>query len=57
VPGWNDNLNGPCGIVAGSAMGVIRTMNVDMEKVADFVPVDMVVNGIIATARDTAFRK
>lgn len=57
VPGWNDNLNGPSGIVAGSAMGIIRTMNVDMSGTADFVPVDMVANAIIATAKQTAERE
>lgn len=57
LPGWNDNLNGPSGIVAGSAMGIIRSMNVDMSGTADFVPVDMVANAIIATAKQTAEKK
>ena len=57
VAGWNDNLNGPSGIVTGSAMGIIRTVNVDMNGTADLVPVDMVANGIIVTAKQTAEKK
>lgn len=57
MPGWNDNLNGPGGIAAGSAMGIIRTMNVDLDGLADFVPVDMVANGILTTAKQTADKK
>jgi Male sterility protein len=57
LPGWNDNLNGPSGIVAGSAMGIIRSMNVDLKGTADFVPVDMVANAIITTAKQTAEKK
>jgi alcohol-forming fatty acyl-CoA reductase len=57
VIGWNDNLNGPSGIVAGSAMGIIRTMHVDMKGTADLVPVDMVANAIIVTAKQTAEKK
>ncbi|XP_065349011.1 putative fatty acyl-CoA reductase CG5065 [Cloeon dipterum] len=55
--GWNDNLNGPIGITAGVAMGVIRTMNVDVDMNADFVPVDYVVNSMIASAWDIATNK
>jgi Male sterility protein len=57
VAGWNDNLNGPSGIVTGSAMGIIRTVNVDINGTADLVPVDMVANGIIVTAKETAEKK
>jgi alcohol-forming fatty acyl-CoA reductase len=57
LKGWNDNLNGPQGIVAGSAMGVIRTVHADIDKNADFVPVDMVVHSMIAASWDVARRE
>jgi len=44
VSGWIDNLNGPTGIFAGWASGILRTMRVDRKKKADFIPVDLAIN-------------
>jgi len=41
MPGWIDNFNGPAGIIAGVAKGVVRTMLIPGLK-NDIVPVDIV---------------
>ena len=50
VPGWIDNFNGPTGLMAAGLSGLLRTILVDREKVADFVPVDVVINVMIVAA-------
>lgn len=47
VSGWIDNVNGPTGIILGSAKGLIRSMYADETCVADLIPVDTVINLII----------
>nr|CAD7567812.1 unnamed protein product [Timema californicum] len=54
VPGWIDSLNGPTLPVLGGILGKMRCGHVDVTKLADIVPVDMVVNSLIATAWDVA---
>nr|CAD7424835.1 unnamed protein product [Timema monikensis] len=54
VPGWIDSLNGPTLPVLGGLLGKMRCGHVDVTKLADIVPVDMVVNSLIATAWDVA---
>jgi len=44
VPGWIDNLNGPTGISAGYAAGILRTIRVTRKNRADVIPVDFVIN-------------
>ncbi|XP_023245498.1 fatty acyl-CoA reductase wat-like [Copidosoma floridanum] len=48
VPGWTDNLNGPTGLLIGAGKGVIRTMHCNQNSYADYVPVDIAVNAILA---------
>nr|CAD7399379.1 unnamed protein product [Timema cristinae] len=43
VPGWIDSLNGPTLPVLGGLLGKMRCGHVDVSKIADIVPVDMVV--------------
>lgn len=52
--GWVDNLYGPNGIAVGAGCGVLRILQVDLAIEANFVPVDMTVNAIIASARDAS---
>ncbi|XP_041970839.1 fatty acyl-CoA reductase wat-like [Aricia agestis] len=52
--GWTDSLYGPTGLVVGSGTGVLRTMYISTDKVADMVPVDLTVNAIIASTWHTA---
>ncbi|CAH2988368.1 unnamed protein product [Chilo suppressalis] len=54
VRGWTDSVYGPTGIVIGIGTGVLRTMYMDLDTVADMVPVDLVVNAILASAWHTA---
>lgn len=54
VRGWTDSMYGPTGLVVGIGTGVLRTMYLDLNKVADMVPVDLTVNAIIASTYHTA---
>lgn len=54
VAGWVDNCNGPTGIIAAAGKGFFRTMLCDEDKVADLVPVDIVINLMICAAWRTA---
>ncbi|XP_076277547.1 putative fatty acyl-CoA reductase CG5065 [Lasioglossum baleicum] len=48
LPGWTDNINGPTGLLIGAGKGVIRTMYCNENGYADYLPVDIAVNGILA---------
>ncbi|KAM8720842.1 hypothetical protein ACLKA7_006826 [Drosophila subpalustris] len=50
VPGWADNFNGPTGMLVACGIGILRSQNCDPYIVADFVPVDVVVRGLIISA-------
>lgn len=54
VAGWVDNCNGPTGIIAAAGKGVFRTMVCHEDKIADLVPVDIVINLMICAAWSTA---
>ncbi|XP_015602378.1 putative fatty acyl-CoA reductase CG5065 [Cephus cinctus] len=54
VAGWVDNWNGPTGIIAAAGKGFFRTMLCHEQKVADLVPVDIVINLMICAAWRTA---
>lgn len=56
IPGWTDNLFGPTGLVAAGSTGVMRTMFSDDKLIANVVPVDTCVAGIIASAWDVGTR-
>ena len=48
VQGWVDNTNGPTGLILAVGKGFMRVMRVDMDRVADIIPVDTAVNMLIA---------
>lgn len=50
VPGWIDNLNGPTGLLLAIGKGLLRSLNVNHNVIADCVPVDVVVNTMVASA-------
>ncbi|XP_071875697.1 putative fatty acyl-CoA reductase CG5065 isoform X3 [Bombus fervidus] len=50
VPGWTDNINGPTGLLIGAGKGVIRTMYCNDSSYADYLPVDIAVNAILASS-------
>ncbi|XP_069702736.1 putative fatty acyl-CoA reductase CG5065 [Periplaneta americana] len=54
IPGWVDNLNGPTGLLASAGKGILRTILCYRNLVADFVPVDNVINLLITVAWHTA---
>lgn len=54
IAGWVDNWNGPTGIIAAAGKGFFRTMLCHEDKVADLVPVDVVINLMICAAWRTA---
>ncbi|XP_073965347.1 fatty acyl-CoA reductase wat-like isoform X2 [Choristoneura fumiferana] len=56
VRGWTDSMYGPAGLMIGIGTGVLRTMYIDLEKQADMVPVDLVVNAVLAATWHTAKR-
>ncbi|XP_012057002.1 PREDICTED: putative fatty acyl-CoA reductase CG5065 [Atta cephalotes] len=57
VAGWVDNCNGPTGIIAAAGKGFFRTMLCHEDKVADLVPVDIVINLMICAAWRTATQR
>ncbi|KAL1453005.1 hypothetical protein WDU94_007182, partial [Cyamophila willieti] len=57
VRGWIDNVYGPVGLMVGIGTGVLHTYHYDAECVTEMVPVDMVVNSMVATAWYTAKSK
>lgn len=57
VAGWVDNWNGPTGIIAAAGKGFFRTMLCHEDKIADLVPVDVVINLMICAAWRTATEK
>jgi fatty acyl-CoA reductase len=54
MAGWVDNWNGPTGIIAAAGKGFFRSMLCHENKVADLVPVDIVINLMICAAWRTA---
>ncbi|EAA03772.5 AGAP002279-PA [Anopheles gambiae str. PEST] len=48
LPGWGEGTNGPTGLLIGAGRGVIRSMHCNGEYLADFMPVDVTMNAIIA---------
>ncbi|KAL2734722.1 fatty acyl-CoA reductase wat-like isoform X2 [Vespula maculifrons] len=54
IPGWIDNTHGPIGITANVLMGLMRTHYCDRTVKANFVPADLIVNGLIVSAWDIA---
>uniref|UniRef100_A0A8D8LSN1 Fatty acyl-CoA reductase n=1 Tax=Cacopsylla melanoneura TaxID=428564 RepID=A0A8D8LSN1_9HEMI len=50
VPGWVDSLNGPVGVLVASGKGVVRSMMCGADFVAEVVPVDMAINGVLLAA-------
>lgn len=52
VVGWIDNMYGPTGIIVGVGAGLLRVFYGKKENHAELVPVDMCVNGILASAYD-----
>nr|XP_023016551.1 putative fatty acyl-CoA reductase CG8306 [Leptinotarsa decemlineata] len=48
VPGWTISKNGPQGFFMGAAKGVIRRLPTRTDIIYDYIPVDIVVNNLLA---------
>ncbi|CAM4477791.1 fatty acyl-CoA reductase 2 isoform X3 [Lepidochelys kempii] len=56
-PGWIDNFNGPSGIIIAAGKGILQTVKVNNDAVADLIPVDVVINLILAAGWHTAVHR
>lgn len=57
IPGWTDNLNGPTGLLLAGGRGALRIMHADLNSYADFVPVDLLVNGLFISTFNYIYLK
>ncbi|XP_054161213.1 putative fatty acyl-CoA reductase CG5065 [Oppia nitens] len=57
MSGWVDNLNGPTGLITAAGKGILRSMNYNSKATADIVPVDIVINLMIAIVWFTATQR
>lgn len=57
IPGWTDNINGPTGLLIAAGKGVIRTMYCNENGYADYLPVDIAVNAILASSWNFIYLK
>ncbi|XP_064480327.1 putative fatty acyl-CoA reductase CG5065 [Ornithodoros turicata] len=55
--GWVDNYNGFTGIIVSCGLGLLRSVIINQDSIADVVPVDIVVNMLISVAWHTATRR
>lgn len=49
IPGWTVSKNGPQGFFMGASKGILRRLPLDPTLIMDYIPIDVVVNGIITT--------
>ncbi|XP_072766879.1 fatty acyl-CoA reductase 1-like [Anoplolepis gracilipes] len=56
IVGWADSVYGPVGLLAGSSLGLLRTIHCHTNKKLDFVPADYVTSSLIAAAWYTNVR-
>lgn len=54
IPGWVDNVNGPMGLGTLASIGILRNIDWNYYGVCDFIPVDTVVNSMLAIAERTS---
>ncbi|XP_028175396.1 putative fatty acyl-CoA reductase CG8306 [Ostrinia furnacalis] len=47
VPGWTASKVGPQGFLMGASKGVVRRLPMAKENIADYIPVDVVVNQLL----------
>ncbi|XP_044735250.1 fatty acyl-CoA reductase wat-like [Chrysoperla carnea] len=57
IVGWINNMYGVTGIIAGAALGILRTLYCNPDNTADLVPVDYVANCSIVAAWDVEKRR
>ncbi|XP_058799063.1 putative fatty acyl-CoA reductase CG8306 [Phymastichus coffea] len=50
LPGWTISKNGPQGFLMGASKGIVRRLPVAKDLVYDYIPIDIVVNGLLVAA-------
>ena len=57
LPGWVDNMNGPTGLIVATGKGILRHMEYKSKASADIIPVDTVINLMVALVWYTATKR
>lgn len=57
VPGWTCSKVGPQGFLMGASKGVVRRLPLAKENIADYIPVDVVVNQLLVAGFHAAKQK
>lgn len=57
VPGWTCSKVGPQGFIMGASKGVVRRLPLAKENIADYIPVDVVVNELLVAGWHAATTK
>ncbi|XP_068621818.1 putative fatty acyl-CoA reductase CG8306 [Battus philenor] len=57
IPGWTCSKVGPQGFLMGAAKGVVRRLPMAKQNIADYIPVDVVVNQLLVAGWHAAKEK
>lgn len=57
MPGWNDNFNGPVGILVAVGKGILRSVYTQPDLTADYIPVDLVIKALLVATWKKAMEK
>ncbi|CAH2008937.1 unnamed protein product [Acanthoscelides obtectus] len=57
VVGWNDNFNGPVGLLAAGGKGLLRTVYGLQESVQDYISCDIIASLLILATKETLATK
>lgn len=57
IAGWTISKNGPQGFLMGASKGVVRRLPVGTSLIYDYIPVDIVVNQVLATGYHVAQKR
>ncbi|XP_011307905.1 putative fatty acyl-CoA reductase CG5065 [Fopius arisanus] len=56
MPGWIDNFYGPTLSISNGALGILRSVICDGEKIGDIIPSDLVVNLLVTVGCKTKYQ-
>lgn len=57
VPGWTNSKVGPQGFLMGASKGVVRRLPIARDSIADYIPIDVVVNELLVAGYHAATSK
>nr|CAH7755245.1 unnamed protein product [Callosobruchus chinensis] len=55
--GWNDNFNGPVGLLAAGGKGLLRTVYGERDSIQDYISCDVVAKLVILATKETLMHK